>query len=107
VERKAAGLIMGSVRIVQHLSVIRLANPPFDQHFQIRRTILIISETEVERVSEPIHAEMVRTTCVGSIQKRTVNDTFCHNTLRAGACANNEYRQAMRHSVNPLIFRAI
>ncbi len=77
-ERGVRGLIMYSVRIVQYLAVVGLANPPFNQHFQIRRTILISSEAEVERVSEPIHAEMVRTTCVGSIQKRTVNDTFCH-----------------------------
>jgi hypothetical protein len=99
-KRGVRSFVMGSIRLGGNFAVASLANPPLNQNFKVRRAALVFVETIFESVFEPIHAEMVGASCVGSIQKRTVNNAICHNTLRAGACANNEYRQAGRASVN-------
>jgi hypothetical protein len=69
---------MGSVRLGGDFAVTCLANPPFDQNFQIRCAVLVFIETVFESVFEPIYAEMVGASRVGSIQERTVNDAICH-----------------------------
>jgi hypothetical protein len=77
-KRGVRSFVMGSVRVTGDFAVASLANPPLDQNFQVRRASLVFVETVFEGVFEPIHAEMVGASCVGSIQKRTVNNAISH-----------------------------
>jgi hypothetical protein len=78
VKRGVRSFVMGSVRVGGDFAVACLANPPLDQNFQVCRAALIFVETVFESVFEAINAEMVGASCVGSIQKRTVNNAICH-----------------------------
>jgi hypothetical protein len=48
------------------------SHPAFDEQLQIGRAAFVSIEAMLERVVEPVQAEMVGTTGVGSVQKRAM-----------------------------------
>jgi hypothetical protein len=71
------------------------ADPSFNLQLQIHRACLVSAEAEFEGMLQMLQSKTIRTSLVGSIQKRAIGDGFGHSRLEATRTQNHRRYRAL------------